>query len=862
MLWFLRPRPAPDARIEERWGTRFGWLERGRLEEEDTPAFATRKKGGRFTLELKRRNLFAWSVSRLYRYRDFVLATRFRLEAGNGQSAAGIVFRYIDEENFYYFLVSSRGSFRLDAVVNGHPAALIEWTECPFLKAEEIELRAIARGDHFSFYAAEEWLAEIEDERLGEGTLGLAAQNFDERDRAVYEFQELQVDSRPVEVEKAFERWVRVLPADPACRMALGRTFFAMGRYNLAAVQVRRALRQGRALRQERALPPDPLHPQRAAAADDRFFLGEILLRLGLHEEALAAFEACLRLAPGRQEALLEKANLLYLMGRHLEAREAARQVLPHFERNPVLVNLLGNVEYALGNWEPALAAYRSAAALEPESGLFRLHAARSLERLGRAEEALAAYLEAARLLFRQEELADLELILARLKKLDAQNPEVLAIEARLLFRDGKLEEAERIFSRLIEAGTDDSAVHFLHGLVLAGRGERREAAGHLAAACRLEPAYPLYWLRLAENLHLLGEDPHEALGNAIRLAPGDPWVNNLLGMVRLEAGRLEEAGEALRKALEAAPGEADILINYSEYLDRAGQRDRALEILAEAAGAPSAAAAPAAAAALAPSAAVAALGTSAAQAALANHRGNLLARAGRTAEAVRDYERAVRLEPDNPRYAENCAGACIELDMILRAEELLGRLLERAPSPSVYGKVGNLAALKREHARAEAAYREGLRLDPGDRDLQLNLAALQLERNDYHQAKEAVGRLLAQDPGHAGGLRLLERIRARYETRLACDACGREWWTPREVPPQPAMSVRGEPPGEAPAGQCEACGRVYCVACAAEHLREGRFICPHDEKPLRFTDERLKYLLRGYLQKELEETAAADNLA
>lgn len=843
MLWFWKPRPAAGGRVEEQWKTRFGWLQRSRLAEENTPAYATRRKGGRFTLELKRRNLFAWSVSNQYRYRDFVLQTRLQPDPGNGYSAVGFVFRYVNEENFYYVLASSRGAFRLDAVANGHPRSLIEWTECPFLKAGELELRVIARGDHFSFYAAEEWLAEIEDETLREGALGLAAQNFDERDRAAFAFLELVIDSRPLAVERAFERWVRYVPADPSCRLRLARTFFAMSRFNLTVVQIRKALKTlsaaAQAAGKDRAGPPVP--------ADDQFIFGESLLRLGLHEEALQAFERCMEIDPGRKDALLEKANLLYLMNRHLEARQLIRRILPDFPRHPILINLLGNVEYALGNWEQALEAYRAAAGLEPASGLFPLHAARSLERLGRTEEALAAYLLAARLLFRQEEYGDLELILARLKKLAPEHPQVLACEARLLFRDGRQEEAERIFIRLIEEGTDDSAVHFLHGLALAGKGERREAVTHLARACDLEPDVPLYWLRRAENLHLLGEDPWQALETASRLAPQDPWINNLRGVLLMEEGRLEEAGSWLAKALEAAPAEAAILINYTELLDRAGQREQALELLA---GGEDAAWTAQPSRGNGPSAASAG---PAAAAALANHRANLLARAGRTAEAVRDYERAVRLQPDNPRYLENCAACCIELDMILRAEELLTRLLEKAPSPSVYNKVGNLALLKREYRRAELAYREGLTLAPRDPDLQLNLTALYLERDDYRQAKEAVGKLLEQDPRHAGALQLLERIRAKYETRLACDACGREWWAPREVPPQEGIRVRGELPAEAPAGQCASCGRVYCVGCAADHLEEGRFVCPRCRQPLLFTDRRLKVLLRGFVEAALK---------
>ena len=594
MLWFLRRRPPAGGRAGEHWGTRFGWLERGRLEEEDTPAFSTRKQAGRFTLELKRRNLFAWSVSRQSRYGDFVLQTRFRFGAGNGHCAAGCVFRYSGEESFYYFLVSSRGAFRLDAVANGHPPPLIEWTECPALKAA-VPPAAARRppprrrgrsscgsspgGTTSPSTRRRSGWRRSRTGRCGKAPWGWPPRTSTSGTTPCSSSTSLQVESRPVEVEKAFERWVRVLPAEPACRLALGRTFFAMGRYNLAAVQIRKALKQA----------PGPAGAAGggaaggAVSADDLFLFGEVLLRLGMHEEALRAFERCRSLDPGRDEALVEKANLLYLLNRHLEARETVREVLPRQEGSAFLHNLLGNVEYALGNWPAALEAYRAAAQREPDSGLFPLHAARCLERLERPKEAVAAYLEAARLLFRREAYADLELILERLKKLAPRDREVQAVEARLLFRDGRQEEAERLFVRLIEAGSRDSAVHFLHGLVLAGRGGRREALPFLEEACRLEPDCALYWLRLAESRHLLGEDPQEALEHALRLAPDDPWVNNLLGMVRLGEGRLEEAGGALRRALEAAPGEADILINYTEYLDRAGEGARALQLLAEA---------------------------------------------------------------------------------------------------------------------------------------------------------------------------------------------------------------------------------------------------------------------------------------
>jgi hypothetical protein len=62
-------------------------------------------------------------------------------------------------------------------------------------------------------------------------------------------------------------------------------------------------------------------------------------------------------------------------------------------------------------------------------------------------------------------------------------------------------------------------------------------------------------------------------------------------------------------------------------------------------------------------------------------------------------------------------------------------------------------------------------------------------------------------------------------------------------VPPQSSFKVRGEPPGEAPAGRCTACGGLYCIACAAPHAREGQLLCPACGGRLRLADDALKYL-------------------
>jgi cytochrome c-type biogenesis protein CcmH/NrfG len=216
----------------------------------------------------------------------------------------------------------------------------------------------------------------------------------------------------------------------------------------------------------------------------------------------------------------------------------------------------------------------------------------------------------------------------------------------------------------------------------------------------------------------------------------------------------------------------------------------------------------------------------------------------------VKEYETAIRLDPENAAYKENCAAACIEIDMVHRAEELLAQIEPDHPSPSVYNLLGQVAALKGERARAELAFSEGLRRDPGNPDLTVNLAIILKERGNYEGAKELLTTLLA---AHQGGQEraaaLLSRMRDEKERRLVCDSCGREWWAPKDLPPQPPLRIRGEPPAAAPAGRCPRCERIYCVGCASAHVRDMRFFCPHDEELLKLSDDALKWLLRRALE-------------
>ncbi len=793
--------------------TGFHWYEGRVFADTSHKAYETGKARGAYTLRITKASYFAWELASLNRsFGDFVLDGRVEIEPSNGHSAAGFIIRCNNEENFYTFLVDNRGRFRFDCLFNNHPLTLIDWT--PIVDAEpgaiSRDIRVIAHGSSFSFYADEEWIGEIEDESIPEGGIGFAGQNYAEADSASFRLMSFAVEARPAAVEREYLRWVHYVPHSPAARLALAETLFAAGGFSAAAVELKRSLKG------------------REGAAREHFLLAECYLRLSLYQNALQEIEEVLRREPSHPDALFEKANLLYLSNEFLAARDYLRASLTAgtMPRSAAAWNLLGNAEYALGNWQKSADAYTQAVAAQADEPLFLKNAARSLEMAGNREAAVSMYLKAARLFFRDAVYDELSLILPRVLGLDPSNAEVRALEAKMAYHEGHRDKARAALEALAREGSTDSAVYYLLGLILTEAGEREAALGHFARAAELEPSFPLYHFRLAETLHLLGRDPWAALRRARSLDAEDPWISNLEGLVLLEEGKAEEAEKSLNEARTRAPRELDICLNLSEAMARAGKTAEALDLLdgqARAAGE---------------------------DARIHNQKGNILSRAGDFGGAIASYEAAIKADPDNLMYKENCAAACLEADLVHRAEELLSQVEKLSPSPSVYNLLGNAAVLKGEYQRAELAYAAGLNLQPGNPDLETNLAQLQLERSRWPEARELLRGTLSRNPGYARAQALLERARTRFETRLTCAQCGREWWVPKDIGPQPALTVRGEPPVEAPAGKCPTCGRLYCVGCASAHVSEMRFHCAECGEALKLNDNSLRWLLSQYLDK------------
>ncbi len=805
-----RRKPEPDEIALEKWSTSFSLFKKRRFAEENRANFAAYYKGSTFHLRLKKKHLFAWALYGPYRYRNLTAEMNISISPENGHCSAGMMFRYMSEENYYYALISNQGRFRFDVVINGNPVCLIPWLDTGIdpeageasTSLESYTLRVIIHNSSFSFYLNDVWIAELDDETIDAGYLAFCAQNYSENETAAFSLTSMRLESRPVEVDIWFYRWTRFLPVPAQRRISLAQRLNGHGQHAAALVQLRKAFRSAE---------PD---------LEGLFELAETYFSLEMYDEALKNIEECLRRDPGHQQARLEKANILYLQNRFIDTKTYLSDIIEEYETFSSAWNLLGNAAYALGNWSDAVAAYLRAIELEPEMPIFRLNAARAYDQTGDTEQAETHYAEAARCFFRQEAYDELPSLFERMKQIAPDNPVFRTVQGKVLFSEGRFQEAEEIFTGLIDEGRAESEIFFLEGLLKARADEHSAAVDFFNSAIGEQPDFYLYWLKKAESEYFSGQDPEASLEKARELQPEDGWVRNLSGLVYLEGGDLPAARRELEAAMRILPDEEEVKINLSELLFTQEGIEAAVQRLDMEKGASR------------------------------NQAGNLYARGGQLDDAIEHYRAAVQMEPDNPVFRENLAAALWEAGLINEAEENLARLLENSPGSRAYEVIGQVAYEKGEYSRAVAAWKAALELDPGSDRLRLLCSRGLMHSGEIEQARTFAEGLM-EGSEREGAKQVLDRIHGITHFSYSCDECGRQWWVPRDIPEQKQLKLVGEPPDEMPAGKCPVCGRVYCVGCASKHLKESRFVCPHCDTGLKLIDDGLKYLALHYVELE-----------
>ncbi len=281
-------------------------------------------------------------------------------------------------------------------------------------------------------------------------------------------------------------------------------------------------------------------------AADAAFSRGLVHHRAGRLEEAAVAYREALALAPGHAEALHLLGVSAHQAGR---SEEAARHIEAAVRAGPETThqhNNLGEAYRALGRHGDAVRCYRRA--LELDAGN-----AGALANLGLALEAEGDAAGAVEHLERALAVED--------------DPQVRWDLARTLERAGRLEEALAAYRDLLARDPDLHPARLRVGQVLLGLARHDEAVEAFEALAARHPGELRPALGAAQALHGLSRfaEAAERARDALRAAPHDGRACTVLGLALFEQGLLEEASEAFlgetraTYARDAAPETANL---------------------------------------------------------------------------------------------------------------------------------------------------------------------------------------------------------------------------------------------------------------------------------------------------------------
>ncbi|WP_028972730.1 tetratricopeptide repeat protein [Spirochaeta cellobiosiphila] len=755
--------------------------------------YEVRQQRNSINMTLKE-HVFAWSEIPDKYYNDCVISCRIKLDSN--YNAGGILFRQVNEDNFYYFLVSSKGYFRFDALFNGGPITILPWMLGDFNPEDPISLKIIIHGNNFIFLINGDWVGEATGEYFSSGQLGFCGQNFSTESVECC-LQSFRVDSLPVNVEKEYTRWNEVASIPAENRLRLAKAFHTIDNLSSAIYQFRQAMKT-----------------EALDVADLKIFL-QLLITRQFYKEAIPVAKRLIELDKGL-DTYLDMASIYYLDNDFANLLSVLAGREDEYDQNDRYWSLIGHAYHMLGYQDKSAEAYLKAFSINNQVPLYALNAAKSYEILEEWDLAEDYYAKAGKEFFLQEAWNDLEWVLLRLEAVAADNPKTEYIRSIIDYHEGRLEEAEESFDAQLASDDYDSQIPYLKALLLQQQGKEEEALTFFEKAVALEDDVFEYWYKLAETQYSVGIDGNDSLAKALELKGDNPWALNLAGKITGDTSYFE-------KAYMEAKHESVLAVNWASELIKMNKHKEAYDILKAFPENPEA----------------------------LNQVGNILVNEESYEEAIKFYNKAISLAPDEPYYRDNIISAALYLDQFSLAEEHLRFLLDLRPDYTTMFWAGRISSRIGDYPRALVALRESLKLNPSFKEARMSLVQLYMSRLKYEEARNELKELLMQLPDDESVKKLQEKLRVVSEDRYECDCCHREWWVPKNLPEEKPLRLRGELPDHVPAGECPECKAIYCIGCIKDHLVEGRPYCLKCNVPLKLGRSALRYLIRTGIENE-----------
>jgi hypothetical protein len=126
---------------------------------------------------------------------DFYLSVDSTQVSGPNTADHGVVFREDANSNFYYFGIDEQGEYAL-YLFNKDWSTLIDWTASDLIQTgESNRITVIGTGSHFVFFINDQYLTEITDDSIKSGSTALAIELAAENDHAVFEFDNVALNT-------------------------------------------------------------------------------------------------------------------------------------------------------------------------------------------------------------------------------------------------------------------------------------------------------------------------------------------------------------------------------------------------------------------------------------------------------------------------------------------------------------------------------------------------------------------------------------------------------------------------------------------------------------------------------------------
>lgn len=368
---------------------------------------------------------------------------------------------------------------------------------------------------------------------------------------------------------------------------------------------------------------------KRADNPEAQYALSQLALRLGEHNEALAAVQRALELKPGWESASLHQARILIAQSKQTQALEYLDKLISDHPKNTDFRLFYARLLVEQERLADAYEQFKEVAEQQPqhEDALFSLgFIGLQLNKLEDAEKYLLRLkktgdrgYEVHYYLGRLEEMRDnsdeakrwyssitqgeyymnaqiriiaimamngeLDGALQRVSKLKSQRPahklRLDLVEGEILVEGGKYEEAMAVYDSALEEVPENTDLLYARSMVADKLGDYEASERDLRQILARDP-------NNAEALNALGytladkttryDEAYELISRALELRPNDYFILDSMGWIKYKLGEHEEAIKYLRRALDMKM-DAEIAAHLGEVLWVTGDKEGAKSV-------------------------------------------------------------------------------------------------------------------------------------------------------------------------------------------------------------------------------------------------------------------------------------------